>query len=72
MAQVTIYLPDELLEAIRREARRARLSVSAFMASLASKKLTSPDSLEELAELYGSCPDLELPEDLAAEPLEPL
>ncbi len=38
MAQLTIYLPDDVEKQVRADARRARKSVSAYLADLASKK----------------------------------
>ena len=38
MAQVTIYLPDELAERLRREAKKAGTSLSGYIAALANRK----------------------------------
>ncbi len=38
MAQLTIYLPDDLEQAVRRAARREHKTVSAYLAELARKK----------------------------------
>lgn len=38
MAQLTIYLPDAVEKKVRADARRAKKSVSAYLADLASKK----------------------------------
>jgi hypothetical protein len=38
MAQVTIYLPDELAERLRREAKKAGTSLSGYIASIANRK----------------------------------
>lgn len=59
MAQVTIYLPPSVEARARREAKKRRTSLSAYIASL----LAPPAKRDRLAKLYGSCPDLELPSD---------
>lgn len=59
MAQVTIYLPPAVEARARREAKKRRTSLSGYIASL----LAPPAKREQLARLYGSCPDLELPDD---------
>lgn len=38
MSQVTLYLPDELEQTLRRGARRAKKSLSAYVAELAGKR----------------------------------
>ena len=38
MAQLTIYLPDDVEKKVRQDARRAKKSVSAFLADLATQK----------------------------------
>ncbi len=38
MAQLTIYLPDEIEKKVRLEARRAKKSVSAYIADLATRR----------------------------------
>jgi hypothetical protein len=71
MSQVTIYLSDELAASLRRDARRARKSLSAYVAELASKKPGKgrgrPQGFEAL---YGSCRG-ELPEVDDPPPDEP-
>lgn len=59
MAQVTIYLPPTVEARARREAKKRRLSLSAYIASL----MAPPSKRAKLARLYGSCPDLALPSD---------
>jgi len=39
MAQLTLYLPDDVARQLRAEAKRKRRSVSAYMADLAREKL---------------------------------
>lgn len=38
MAQITIYLPDDVARDVKLQARRAKKSVSAYIASLATEK----------------------------------
>lgn len=59
MAQVTIYLPPAVEARARREAKKRRTSLSAYISSL----LAPPAKRDRLRKLYGSCPDLELPND---------
>lgn len=59
MAQVTIYLPPAVEARARREAKKRRTSLSAYIASL----LAPASKRERLARLAGTCPDLEVPED---------
>lgn len=54
MAQLTIYLPEDLLDEIKREASRAGKSVSAFLADIASAQLRPRKPSKELRALYGS------------------
>ena len=64
MSQVTIYLPDELAASLRRQARRAGKSLSAYIADLAGRRPPRawPPGFEKL---YGACrgelPDVEDP-----------
>ncbi len=70
MAQLTIYLHDEVEKKVRLEARRAKKSVSAFITELATKnkKEGRPSNAgwaRQVAKLYGSWvgpfPDIEDP-----------
>jgi hypothetical protein len=68
MAQLTIYLPDEVEKKVRLEARRAKKSVSAYIADLATRqdsRLSDAAWAREVAKLYGSWvgpfPDLDDP-----------
>ena len=54
MPQVTIYLPDEVESAIRRKAKKANKSLSAYIAELASKGLKAREWPKGFRELYGS------------------
>lgn len=59
MSQVTIYLAADVESRARREAKRRKKSLSAYVASV----LAAPSRRERLAKLYGSCPDLKAPDD---------
>lgn len=57
MAQLTIYLPDQVEKKVRLEARRAKKSVSAFIADLATRgeaRVGDAAWAREVARLYGS------------------
>ncbi|MDQ3266653.1 MAG: hypothetical protein M3Y59_23885 [Myxococcota bacterium] len=54
MAQLTIYLPEEVERSVRREARRARKSVSAYLADLATARVLQQGRADRLAALCGS------------------
>ena len=57
MAQLTIYLPDDVEKKVRREARRAKKSVSAFIADLATKKEGRQSDAawaRQVSRIYGS------------------
>lgn len=54
MAQITLYLPDEVARRIRAEAKKAKVSVSAYMASLATAKLSPHAWPPGFAQLFGS------------------
>jgi hypothetical protein len=74
VAQVTIYLPDEIADRIKREARRVHKSLSAYVTELATRKLEPASKWPAgFARLYGSCKgELTEPEDLPPEDREPL
>lgn len=71
VAQVTIYLPDPIEQAVRREAKRARKSVSAYLADLARAKVARrrwPAGFERLFGSWsGDFPDVS---DRRPEPVE--
>jgi hypothetical protein len=73
MAQVTIYLPDDLAERLRREAKRSGRSLSAYIAELAERKPPRrkwPPGFERLyGSWQGSFPEIE---DLQPDDREPL
>ena len=73
MAQVTIYLPDAVEREVRRAAKRARKSVSAFLTDLARMHVRPTAWPPGWADLYGSWAG-EFPEveDRPPEPAEAL
>jgi hypothetical protein len=71
MAQITLYVPDHLAERIRREARRAGKSLSAYMVDLVAGRTHASGWPAGFARLYGSC-DLGEIEDAPPRELEPL
>jgi len=54
MAQVTIYLPDDIARQIRAEAKKRRKSLSAYMTQLAREKLHPARWPKAFLDLYGS------------------
>ena len=71
MAQVILYLPDDVARRIRKEAKKARKSVSVYMAELAMRKLSPHRWPEGFAALYGSWQgDFPEPEDLPPDAVE--
>lgn len=54
MARLTIHLPDEVEKKIRRDARRAKKTVSAFIAELLTKKRSHAAWAREVEMIYGS------------------
>ena len=70
MAQITIYLPDDMAQRIKREARRRRKSVSAFIADLATQRSPTSSWSKEILTLQGRCKgSLDAPEDPPPEDL---
>lgn len=63
MPQVTIYLPEDILKSVKREAKRRRQSLSTFLAGLATRAARLSAWPAGFVELYGSCPDLVEPDD---------
>jgi hypothetical protein len=64
MAQVTVYLPDDVLEAARREAAQKKTSLSAYLCELLTRQTRPRAWPEQLVDLLtrGSG-DLVEPED---------
>jgi hypothetical protein len=78
MAQVTIYLPDDVARDVRARAKRAGKSLSAYIAALARGERQARSKGDqwpkEFWELYGSWEgDFPIPDDPApADDVEPL
>ncbi len=54
MSQVTLYLPDDLEKELRRGAKRARKSLSSYVAELASKRGRSQGWPQSFVKTFGS------------------
>ncbi|MHB2018387.1 MAG: ribbon-helix-helix protein, CopG family [Candidatus Xenobia bacterium] len=54
MAQMTIYLPDDVAEQVRQHAQRARMSVSAWIAELARREIRPHQWPVEFLEVIGT------------------
>jgi purine nucleoside permease len=69
MSQLTIYIPEAVLRKLRAAARRARKSVSAYVAYMLERRDAPTEWPNGFRELYGSCRG-RLPEiaDLKPEP----
>jgi hypothetical protein len=59
MGQITLYLPDPLANKLRKEAKRLRMSLSAYVAQIAAKEVGGDSWPKSFLATYGSC---ELPE----------
>lgn len=73
MAQLTIYLPDAVVTATKKRARRANKSVSAWIAELIERETGArrwPKALLDV--LTTGRGDIEEPADLPLEDIEPL
>ncbi len=72
MAQVTVYLPRDVLDAARKRAKEQNSSLSAWLARLVRRESVEkwPGSLTEL--LHHGSADLIEPEDPAPEDVETL
>ena len=53
MSQLTIYLPEDLHEKVRKKSKELGISLSSYMASLVSEAFES-DTMSELDALFGS------------------
>ena len=64
MAQITIYVPDDVARRIKREAKRAKKSLSAYLTELATGQQRDASWPPGFFELQGSCGGaLKAPED---------
>ena len=73
MPQVTIYLPDDVESDIRKRAKKAKKSLSAYIAELASKGSKAREWPKGFRDLYGSWegpfPSIDDPPPEESEPL---
>lgn len=69
MAQLTLYIPDDVATRLRRDARRAHKSLSAFVVErlVDTKDGDTGARQRKLRALYGSC---HLPENIEDAPLD--
>lgn len=73
MAQLTLYLPDDVAARLRAEARRAKKSLSALVVErLSADEGEHQARLERLAALYGSCALPDVPDDPPPDEVEGL
>lgn len=70
MGQLTIYLPDEDEQRLRTDAERSGLSVSAYVRRRVFDAPGGEAWSDWLGRTFGSCPDLELPDDRDLAPLD--
>ena len=64
MAQVTLYLPDDVATRIRREAKRAGQSLSAYVTALARRDVAPSQWPASFQKLYGSWEgDFDIPDN---------
>lgn len=71
VAQITFYVPDEVARRLRREAKRAGKSLSAYLTEVVTDERTSRAFPEGFLELEGSCRGtLQRPDDPPPEELE--
>jgi hypothetical protein len=69
VAQITLYLPDELVRQLREEAEAAHKSLSAHVRDRLSRNRAGRDAL---VRLFGSCDLGEPPDDPPPDEIEPL
>lgn len=74
MGQLNVYVPDELEEKIKREAKREGKSVSAFVLEAVKNKVDPQSWNEEFLNTFGAAEnlDLEEPEDSVPQKRRPL
>ncbi|MCC6334567.1 MAG: hypothetical protein IT380_11340 [Myxococcales bacterium] len=74
MSQVTIYLPPDVEQLVRRAARRSRQSVSAWFAELARREVKPTRWPEGYFQRFARrSPDpIEVPPELASDEPEPI
>jgi hypothetical protein len=74
MSQVTIYLPPDVERLVRREAKKARKSLSAWLTELARREVQPsgwPEGYFEALKVPGGAP-MVLTDDLPLDEVEPL
>ena len=71
MAQVTLYLPDDLADQLRREAERAKKSLSAYVSEKIYPDHQRHNWPDGFGSLFGAC-SLHEPESESAEERDPL
>jgi hypothetical protein len=73
VAQITIYVPDPVARKLRRDAKKARKSLSAYLTDLAAGRSRSSTWPRWFFELQGSCRgSFTIPEDPPPEEPESL
>jgi hypothetical protein len=55
MSQVTLYLPEVLAKKLKSEAKRLRMSLSAYVAQLASREVAPNAWSKQFLATFGSC-----------------
>jgi len=71
VAQITIYVPDDIARRLKREARRAKKTLSAYVTSLATGERESNAWPKGFFDLQGSCGGaLKVPDDPPPEELD--
>jgi predicted transcriptional regulator len=74
MGQLNVYVPDELEEKIKKEAKREGKSVSAFVLEAVKHRVDPESWNEEFLKTFGAAEDLDLeePEDAPPQKRRPL
>lgn len=73
MAQVTLYLPDEVAARLKKEARKAKKSLSAFVTERLAGGVEEPGArAKRLRALFGSCALPAIIEDAPLDEIEGL
>ena len=64
MAQISLYVPDDVLDDLRREAGERRTSISKLVLSAVVGRKDAHGWPEGYFELYGSCPEFPSVEEI--------
>lgn len=68
MAQVTLYIPDDVATRIKREAKRSGQSLSAYVTALAKREVAPSQWPAPFLKLYGSWEgEFDIPDELPAD-----